>query len=349
MNKAKSNLVEELLKGNRLALARTLTQVENSTPEGISALEQLFPLTGNAYLIGITGSPGSGKSTLVNCLANHLNRHPISNKSNKIAIIAVDPTSPYTGGAMLGDRIRMRDLAGNPDIFIRSMASRGAVGGLAHTTAAACQVLDAAGYGTIIIETVGAGQSEVEIAGLAHTVVVVESPGMGDEIQAIKAGILEIADILVVNKGDHPEAQKTVNALRSMLEMAHGNGMRLPSREHLFERYTAAGDSSEAHSNEHLWLPQVVTTVATENLGVQDLVVQLKKHNLFLHETQLWEKRAKNTIQVELEILLRNALAQKWANSMPPAFIAEVLEDLYTRKIGPHTAIEKLLAYNSSL
>ena len=343
-----TNLVENLLKGEKLALSRVLTHVENSTPTGISALEALYPLTGNAYLIGITGSPGSGKSTLVNTLAIHLKQHPIINNSSKIAIIAVDPTSPYSGGAMLGDRVRMRDLSGDPDIFIRSMASRGALGGLSHTTAAFTQVLDAAGYGTIIIETVGAGQSEVEIASLAHTVIVVEAPGMGDEIQAIKAGILEIADILVVNKGDHPEAQRTVNALRSMIEMAHGDGFKLPTRKHLFENLQTEQKSTEQKLNLNDWIPPVMVTVASESKGIDELVDEIKHHYNFLRSSSLWDQREKATIQLEFETLLRDTLTNQWASHIPQAEVENVLNDLYSRKIGPHSAVERLLAYNSS-
>lgn len=343
-----ANLVENLIRGEKLALSRVLTHVENSTPTGISALEALYPLTGHAYLIGITGSPGSGKSTLVNTLALHLKHHPINNFSSKIAIIAVDPTSPYSGGAMLGDRVRMRDLSGDPDIFIRSMASRGAFGGLSHTTAAFTQVLDAAGYGTIIIETVGAGQSEVEIASLAHTVIVVEAPGMGDEIQAIKAGILEIADILVVNKGDHPEAQRTVNALRSMIEMAHGNDFNLPTREHLFDYLQKEQRRSEQKQKSDIWIPPVVVTVATESKGISSLVDEIDRHYHYLHTSSLWDQRERATIQLEFETLLRDTLTYQWASRISPVEVEKVLNDLYSRKIGPHSAVERLLAYNSS-
>jgi LAO/AO transport system kinase len=211
------SLTEAILEGNRLALARVLTQVENNSPEGRRTLTELFPHTGRAHLVGVTGAPGTGKSSLVNQLALHYRR----NEDKRIAIIAVDPSSPFTGGAVLGDRVRMRDLAGDNGIFIRSMATRGSVGGIAQTTASLSQVFDAAGFDIVIIETVGAGQSEVEVARLAHTTIVVEAPGLGDDIQAIKAGILEIADILVINKADRPGVENTERALRSTLELAH--------------------------------------------------------------------------------------------------------------------------------
>src|SRR5665648_386663 len=206
-------LVEALLAGDRLALSRLLTQVENGTQDGFTALNELFQHTGRAHLVGVTGAPGVGKSSLVNQLALHFRSH--DNKT--IAIIAVDPTSPFTGGAVPGDRVRMRNLAGDAGVFIRSMASRGTLGGLALATSAMVQVFDAAGFDIVLIETVGAGQAEVDIARLAHTTLVVDAPGMGDDIQAIKAGILEIADILVINKADRPGLENTERALRLSL------------------------------------------------------------------------------------------------------------------------------------
>src|SRR5215213_7519824 len=248
------SLTKSILEGNRLALARLLTQVENDSSEGRLALAELFPHTGKAHLIGVTGAPGTGKSSLVNQLALYYRK----NENRKIAIIAVDPSSPFTGGAVLGDRVRMRDLAGDNGIFIRSMASRGSVGGIAQTTAAIVQVFDAAGFDIVIIETVGAGQSEVEVARLAHTTLVVEAPGMGDDIQAIKAGILEIADILVINKADRPGVENTERALRSTLELAH------PTKRvfHHHGQMTSVGP--EKNTDSSMWIPTINKTVATE-------------------------------------------------------------------------------------
>src|SRR5215210_5435165 len=213
------SFTESILAGNRLALARLLTQVENDSAEGRAALTGLFPHTGRAHIIGVTGAPGTGKSSLINQLALYYRKNAALHK--KVAIVAVDPSSPFTGGAVLGDRVRMRDLSGDEGVFIRSMATRGSLGGIAQKTAAIVQIFDAAGYEIIIIETVGAGQSEVDVARLAHTTVVVEAPGLGDDIQAIKAGILEIADVLVINKADRPGVEITERALRSTLELAH--------------------------------------------------------------------------------------------------------------------------------
>ncbi len=240
------NLAEAVLAGERLALARLLTQVENDTPDGRMALDALFAHTGRATLVGITGAPGTGKSSLVNALARCI-RHPADGSlPRKVGIVAVDPSSPFTGGALLGDRVRMRDLAGDPGVFIRSMASRGALGGLARTTAEVVQVLDAAGFDLILIETVGVGQDEVEIARLAHTTLVVEAPGLGDDIQAIKAGILEIADILVVNKADQPGAENTERALRAMLEMG-ASRLRNGADQSEGEFLADASDQNDCH------------------------------------------------------------------------------------------------------
>lgn len=337
------DIITSLREGNRLALSKVLTHVENNSPTGQQAIETLFPFTGRAYLIGITGAPGTGKSTLVNSLALSLRRQA---NIPKVAIIAVDPSSPYTGGALLGDRVRMRDLSGDTGIFIRSMASRGALGGLAHTTTAMSQVLDAAGYDIILIETVGAGQSEVEIAGLAHTVIVVEAPGLGDEIQAIKAGILEIADILVVNKSDKPGAENSRRALQAMLEMARGGGYNPPARKHLFQVTEPAAVVEVTDESE--WTPPIICTIATENQGMDELLEAIKNHQKYLKKSTLWERRDKENLALELEGLIRDALSEKWATEMPKEVIERTLDEIYQRKIAPHTAVKHLLAYNKA-
>ena len=208
--------VQRVLDGDRRALARLLTDVENEREGAEQALAALFPHTGRAWVIGVTGAPGTGKSTLVSEMTK---RYRAQGKT--VGILAVDPTSPFTGGALLGDRVRMRDLSGDSGVFIRSMATRGSLGGLARATRDAIRVLDAAGFDVVLVETVGAGQNEVDIVRAADTTVVVEAPGMGDEVQAIKAGILEIADVLVVNKADRQGVNHTVQALRMMLEIGH--------------------------------------------------------------------------------------------------------------------------------
>src|SRR4026208_2518424 len=253
------SLTESILAGNRLSISRLLTQVENVSVEGRAALAELFPYTGKAHLIGVTGAPGTGKSSLVNQLALSYRKNDPSRK--KVAIVAVDPSSPFTGGAVLGDRVRMRDLSGDEGVFIRSMASRGSLGGIAQKTASVVQVFDAAGYEIIIIETVGAGQSEVDIARLAHTTVVVEAPGLGDDIQAIKAGILEIADVLVINKSDRPGVENTERALRTALGLAHPT-----KRVYRHHGQTMSIDAPETDSK--IWIPPINKTIATDGTGI---------------------------------------------------------------------------------
>jgi len=335
--------LEKLRAGDKLALSRVLTHVENNTPEGIFALETLFPQTGRAHMIGITGPPGTGKSTLVNSLAMHLRKKP---ESPRIAIIAVDPSSPYSGGALLGDRVRMRDLHGDRGIFIRSMASRGALGGLSHRTAALAQVLDAAGFEIILIETVGAGQSEVEIASLAHTVIVVEAPGMGDEIQAIKAGILEIANILVVNKADRPGVENSTRALRAMLQMAHPGDYMPMARKHLFNALESPTTAPEQSQETEIWMPPVVQTIATEGNGLDELMQAIEDHKVYLKRGTGWALRDKENLALEMEGLVRESLTQRWLEKIPQGDLQEIMQALEHRQLSPHQALEKLLTYN---
>lgn len=320
-----TDLAAEVLSGKRLALSRLLTLIENNAPEGVAALDRLYPHTGRAHLVGITGSPGSGKSSLVNQIALHLRQPGSTGAARSVGIVAVDPTSPFTGGAVLGDRVRMRDLAGDPGIFIRSMASRGALGGLAATTASIVQVLDAAGFDVVLIETVGAGQAEIDIARLAHTTVVVEAPGMGDDIQAIKAGILEIADILVINKADRPGLESTVRALRSIIELGHPTHPR-----------ETQGDAAP------LWIPPVLQTIATRSEGITGLVSAIDDHARHLRATGLWQIRDRSRLQVELEHLIQAELANRWHAALPAGLYRQTLNELEARKISPHQAAQRL-------
>lgn len=323
---AKADLVEGVLAGKRLALARVLTKIENDTPEGRAALDRLFPHTGRAHLIGVTGSPGSGKSSLANQIALALRMPANGQTARSVAIVAVDPTSPYSGGAVLGDRVRMRDLTGDSGIFIRSMASRGALGGLARATAGVVQALDAAGFDIILIETVGAGQSEVDIARLAHTTLVVEAPGMGDDIQAIKAGILEIADILVINKADHPGVESTVRSLRAMLELGHPTHHPLP-----------------AGSEAPLWLPPVLQTVATRGDGIADLVEAIERHGQYLRETGSWQARERSRLEIELDQQVQAELSARWHASIPAEAIQAALAEMEARRLSPSQAARQLI------
>jgi len=329
--------------GDRLALSRALTAVENNTPQSLVIQSALFPYTGQAHLIGITGATGTGKSTLVNQLAKALRHSDIFEEAPKVAIIAVDPTSPFTGGALLGDRIRMQDLAGDKGIFIRSMASRGALGGLAHQTAAFVTLLDAAGYNVILIETVGAGQTEVDISRLSHTVVLVEAPGLGDDIQAIKAGILEIANILVVNKADRPDAENTVRALQSMINMAHGRNQHI-AMKHMRQTAKTEPPNNTQHQNVN-WEPPILRITAIEGKGIDTLITNIQRHKKYLLESGQWQQKESDRLRRELEELIQNRLIQRWQEHMDKDQFNAVLEQVIQRKHTPHEAVESLLGW----
>jgi LAO/AO transport system kinase len=333
------SLVSSVLAGERLALARLLSQIENDIPSGRTTLGEIFPHTGRAHLVGVTGAPGTGKSSLVNRLAYCYRHPPPGEPQLKVAIVAVDPSSPFTGGAILGDRVRMRDLSGDPGIFIRSMAARGSLGGLAPTTASMVQVFDAAGFEIIMIETVGAGQAEVDIARLAHTTLVVQAPGLGDEIQAIKAGILEIADVLVVNKADRPGVENTERALRSMLELAH------PSRR-VFKHHGGfeSDDLPEETTNDKtMWVPPIMRTVATQGDGLPELVQAIADHKQYLETTGERQDRDRARLQAELELLIQGNLVSRWRHEVSDSKYQEILDSLMARQISPHQAVDILL------
>ena len=328
--------------GDRRMLSKALTAVENNSIESRKLQTALFPHTGQSHLIGVTGAPGTGKSTLVNQLAKNLRQPEGEGIPPKIAIIAVDPTSPFTGGALLGDRIRMQDLSGDQGIFIRSMASRGALGGLAHSTAAFTTMLDGAGFDLILIETVGAGQAEVDIAQLAHTVVVVEAPGLGDDIQAIKAGILEIADILVVNKADRPGAENTARALGAMLEMASGRGSLPPAGKH---RMTLGSHTIEAPARDKpIWDPPVLQVTATEGKGVSQLVKAIHDHRAYLKESGIWKTKEAYRLRRDLEAIIKDKLVESWRASMQADQFERVLTGVLHREYPPIEAAERLLS-----
>lgn len=320
-------LKARVMTGDRLSLARLITLIENNDPQGLDTLSALFPETGSAHLIGITGAPGTGKSTLVNRLVPEL-REQAQKEGFKdpiqIAILAVDPSSPFTGGAILGDRIRMRDLSGDPDTFIRSMASRGALGGIAAATEGVIQALDAAGYALILIETVGAGQAEVDIARTAHTTVVIDAPGMGDDVQAIKAGILEIADVLVVNKSDRPGAESAVKSLQAALNLAQ-----------LVSSKTQNGTSA--------WTPPVLSTVATEGKGIAELAQKIFQHREHLLSSGQKSSRDRTRMITHVEQMLRDELLTQFKSSQENGRYQEVLQNVLERKISPRGAIRQLL------
>jgi LAO/AO transport system kinase len=328
-------LTKSVLEGDRLSISRLLTQVENDSQEARDTLAELFPHTGNAHLIGVTGAPGTGKSSLVNQLALYYRKDHTSRK--KVAIIAVDPSSPFTGGAVLGDRVRMRDLSGDNGVFIRSMATRGSLGGLAQTTASFTQVFDASGFEIIIIETVGAGQSEVDIARLAHTTVVVEAPGLGDDIQAIKAGILEIADVLVINKADRPGVEITERALRSTLELAH------PTKR-VIRHHGRTMSVTESNVDSTIWIPPINKTIATEGKGIAELAESIAKHVAHLHQSGDWAARDRAKLGSELDTLIRDELMSRFLENVQPEKYEEVSEKVLNRNLSPYEAVKVLMS-----
>ncbi len=335
-------LIEEALAGRRRPLARLITQVENDQRAARAIIQRIYNQTGQAHLIGVTGSPGSGKSTLVNELAKALR-----SDGRKVGIVAVDPSSPFSGGALLGDRVRMRDLAGDKGIFIRSMASRGSLGGLARTTGNVVRLLDAAGYGSILIETVGAGQAEVDIAATAHTTLVIEAPGMGDEIQTIKAGILEVADILVVNKADRPGADRTRRALRAMLQMGAGSQPGHQEMHHGQLVATAPAEDGQAGESPGLqsdWRVPVVATVATTGEGVDELVDAVSEHLASLKAGGGWQAREFARSRQEVGQLLREEFIARLTAAVPADVRETLIAAVARRQIDPYSAVDRLFA-----
>lgn len=329
-----NELLELVRQGQIRAIARLITQVENSSAAAEQAIQALYPHTGQAHVVGLTGSPGAGKSTVVNALVKTLRQQNV-----RVGIIAVDPTSPFTGGALLGDRVRMRDLSGDPGVYIRSMASRGSLGGLARATASVIKVLDAAGFDYVLVETVGAGQAEVDIANAAHTTIVIEAPGMGDEIQSIKAGILEIADILVVNKADRPGADRTVRSLKMMLHLGPVGGTRQSGR------ISTPGNVSP---NGSAWNIPVLETVATEEKGMAALAEMLVKHMAHLRQSGDWLKREKERSWREVEGLLQQRFMAQFQASVPLELRDSLLTAVAERKVDPYTAVHQLVEKSES-
>ena len=327
-------IIDGVRQGNRLHLARAITLAESEDPRAAEVLTALYPTTGNAHIIGITGAPGSGKSTLVTTLAQTLRA---ANQS--VAIVAIDPTSPFTGGAILGDRVRMRALSGDSGVFIRSMATRGSLGGLSKTTGDVVMLFDAAGFDRILVETVGVGQAEVEIATTAHTTLVVEAPGMGDEIQAIKAGILEIADILVVNKADRPGADKTVQALEMMLEIEQPHNRQVRHHGQLIQV-----TSPPRAEDQSAWRVCVHKTTASTGEGVPELVALLDKHRDWLRESGEWTVRERLRAAHTLENIIRAELTRRILARMPNTGLDELVDAVCRREIDPYSAASTLIS-----
>jgi len=311
------DIVERLLNGDRRALARMVTLIENNTPHARRFLAELHQHAGKAHIVGVTGAPGAGKSTLVTHLVRELRR-----RDRKIGVVAIDPSSPFTGGAILGDRIRMMELAGDPNVFIRSMASRGSLGGLAASTRDVVRAMDAAGYDPIIIETVGTGQAEVEVMRTAQTVLVVSAPGMGDEVQAIKAGILEIADIFVVSKGDKPGADQTVAELAMLLSLD-------PTRR--------VHDKSKP-----FWRIPVLKTSAIKDQGIPEVVDAVEQHRTYLLESDMMSQRAQRQVRSEVQALVLHAVVEALKANTSEEEWQQLVTAITNRERDPYSVAQEL-------
>ncbi len=304
-------LAQQALAGDRRALTRILSYVENAYDEGREALRLLYPRSGRAHIVGITGPTGSGKSTLVAGLAREFRR-----RQRTVGIVAVDPTSPFSHGALLGDRIRMQELTLDAGVFIRSMATRGALGGLAPATNEVVTVLDAVGWDIVLVETVGAGQDEVEIADTAHTTVVMTTPGAGDDIQALKAGILEIADILVVNKADRPGADLVARQLHIYLDLQRNRGWNVP----------------------------VLPIIATNGQGIDELADAIQKHHSYLKESGALERaRLERARRQLLAVASQQLLAKVLQATEANGRLQQLVQAVADRELDPHTAAQRLL------
>ncbi len=307
-------LVNQLLKGDRRAAARLITLIEDSMSSAREVVEAIHPYTGHAYVVGITGPPGSGKSTLLDKLITLARREGL-----KVGVIAVDPTSPFTGGAILGDRIRMQRHSTDPGVFIRSMATRGSLGGLARATGDAIMVLDVYGCDVIFVETVGVGQTEVDVVKTADTVVLVTIPGLGDDVQAIKAGLMEIADVFVINKADREGVEMTYMEIKMAIEFER-------------ERWVRTG-----------WEPPVVSTVAFTTSGVKPLWEAIKKHEEFLKSSgKLMEKRRRR-IEEEIKAIAAGEVVGRIERDLKKGDISSIVNAVLDRKMGPYSAADVLM------
>ncbi|HHX87467.1 MAG TPA: methylmalonyl Co-A mutase-associated GTPase MeaB [Firmicutes bacterium] len=304
-------LVESLLKGNRRALARAITLVENDDQQKVGILQKLYPHTGKAYVIGVTGSPGAGKSSLVDQLLREARRENLS-----VGVIAVDPTSPFTGGAILGDRIRMQEHALDPGVFIRSVGSRGSLGGLSRSTWEIIQILDAFGKDLVMVETVGVGQSEVDIVKAADTTLVVLTPAAGDSVQTIKAGIMEIADVFVINKADLPGVERIFAEVNAMLDL----------------------------KQEQPWRPPVIQTVCTLGHGLKELWESIAGHRRYLSQSNRLHEERQARVRMELigevEYLLKREV---WRKIKSQASLPELVQQIADRRQDPYSAARELL------
>lgn len=305
-------LIQEALKGSERAIARLITMVENEMPSWREIMRTIYSHTGKAYLLGFTGPTGSGKSTLVDRVA-----HLLCTNGYSVGIVAIDPSSPFTGGALLGDRIRMREVVTHENVFIRSLGTRGGLGGLSQATSDVVKILDAAGKEFILIETIGIGQDEVEIAQIADTSIVVSVPGLGDDIQTIKAGIMEIGEIFVVNKADREGADHVVTMIKAMLDL---------------------------HPSTDAWQQPVIKTVATEKGGVDELYENIMLHRKHLMKSDLLAAKRKERIGREITKLLERGIAQYVHNQMKEInSLEDLVEEVTRRETDPYSCVDRLL------
>ena len=339
LSDADARLYESLLDGDHTALARVITKIENRTPGYRDLLAALHAETGTASVVGVTGSPGTGKSTLVDALTDQYRK-----QGETVGVIAVDPSSPYTGGSVLGDRIRMGSTAGDMDVFVRSMSARGRLGGLSMATADAVKALDAFGKDRIIVETVGAGQNEVDIVETAETVAVVVQPGSGDDVQLLKAGILEIGDLFVVNKADKDEAAGTVADLETMIHMDAEPAAGLSTGHHGPDTTGADTEQDSAGGDNEGWTPPVVETVATKSEGIDDLRNALDDHRQYLDASGERDGRRRRRAETEIRRLLRADLGGLAEQALDRhGGMEAVASRVARRETDPYTVVAELV------
>lgn len=330
-------LAEKVIAKDTRGTARALRLVDDRTGDYLAILKDLFPHTGKAWMIGVTGNPGAGKSTLTDRLIT-----AFRGKNKRVAVVAIDPTSPFSGGAILGDRIRMQSHSADPEVFIRSLATRGALGGLSRSATDVVRVLDAWGADVVLVETVGVGQDELEITRMAHTTLVVVAPGLGDDVQASKAGLLECADVFAVNKADREGADGAVRDLELMIALG---GEITKAGAHSRGHAAGALDlaKQEVTHGEGAWVPKIQRTVSTRGQGIDELVAKLEEHRAWLEGTAAGAARREARLRIAMHTLLRDALTDAAVSALGEA-LERAVRDVAERRSDPYSAAEQLVA-----